>query len=109
MLVSPLSPETRALAARMRRITAHFRTQFPLSPPAWTSGSYPLSTNVAGKPGVKTLVWFPSPGCTWSLAGGCTMCDFGSNPNVGSVEDALRDFSELIGKIDHRAQRIHIA
>ena len=30
------------------------------------------------------------------------MCDFGSNPNVGSIEHALADFANLLARLDTR-------
>ncbi len=101
--------EVRALTARMRDVAGRFRAQYPLSSPAWSSGTYPLATNVGGQPGTKVLVWFPSPGCFWSLAGGCTMCDFGSNSNIESIESALQDFDMLLTRIDNGVQLIHVA
>lgn len=107
MCVAP--DEVSTLAARMRGVATRFRVEYPLSPPAWCAGTYPLATNVGGHPETKILVWFPSPGCFWSLKGGCTMCDFGSNRNGGSVSSALQQFDSLLCQLDSGVRRVHMA
>ena len=94
---------------RMRNVAQAFRRQHPLSAPTWTAGSYPLAGSYAGQPAVKTLVWFPSVGCQWSLSGGCTMCDFGMNTDALSVEEATAAFVAHLATLDQGLRRIHVA
>lgn len=101
--------EERALIKRMRRVARRYRELHPLSAPTWSAGSYPLTGTFDGQPNIKTLTWFPSSGCAWSLKGGCTMCDFGSTGETTSIDGALAAFSDHLATLDPGLQRLHIA
>jgi archaeosine synthase beta-subunit len=103
-----MSPIDGALVQRVRRSAASFRKHHPLTQAPWSASSYPLAAYVHGRPAVKTLVWFPGPGCTWSEAGGCLMCNFGeSAPGLSrtSPDELLRAH---LSELDPATAHVHL-
>ncbi len=103
-----LDPQTRELGKRMSRIARRFRSENPLADLDWDAGCYFLPTGTRGDPHFKPLVWFPSPGCVWSLHGGCSMCDFGRAQGEYSDEEILAAFDGVLDSIGNGVQRIHL-
>jgi hypothetical protein len=100
-------PAESAVIRRVRSAASAYRTAHPLTPAAWEASSYPLAANVYGRPDVKTLVWFPGPGCTWSAAGGCLMCDFGHSDELPGAEPAVV-LEQHLRELDPATAHIHL-
>lgn len=103
-----LAGHQNALAKRMRKAAARYRAEFPLGAPDAITGSYPIPTNWNGQPETKVLAWFASPGCAWSLAGGCTMCNFSADEKPMTVAEASRSFAAHLDILDRGTRRIHL-
>lgn len=101
-----LGPADGSLIRRVRKAASSFRASHPLTQSPWEASSYPLAANIDGRPTVKTLIWYPGPGCTWSEAGGCLMCNFGESERgeTDSIELLARHLLEL----DPATEHIHI-
>jgi len=107
-MASTQSGDVRELAARMAAIARRYRRTHPLSELAQEAGVYYLPTGTPGSPHLKPLVWFPSRGCVWSLAGGCTMCNFGTTTHALDDDAVLRAWEQVLDTIGTGVQRIHI-
>lgn len=105
-MIPVLSPVDAAVVRKVRHVSKRFREQHPLTAAPWEASSYPLAAHIHGRPVVKTLVWFPGPGCSWSEAGGCLMCNFGeSTPGIGRPEDLLLAH---LHDLDPTTQHVHL-
>ncbi len=105
-MITVLSPADAAVVRRVRQMSASFRQQNPLTAAPWEASSYPLAAHIHGRPEIKTLVWFPGPGCSWSEAGGCLMCNFGeSSGGDGLPEDLLLGHLQ---ELDPTTQHVHL-
>ena len=102
-----LSPAEAALVRRIRRAAASFRRANQLTKAPWEASSYPLATNIDGQPDVKTLVWYPGPGCAWSEAGGCLMCNFGWSSTEGGPS-AIELFVDHLRQLDRGTRHLHL-
>lgn len=100
-------PVDTALIKRVRRVAASYRRAHPLTEVEWTASSYPLAANIEGRPQVKTLAWFPGPGCTWSEAGGCLMCNFGVSHQESGVEPTAALAAHL-AELDPNTEHLHL-
>ena len=101
------SPVDTALVRRVRRMAGVYRRTHPLTEVDWTASSYPLAANIEGRPQVKTLAWFPGPGCTWSEAGGCLMCNFGASTPADGIDPAAT-LAEHLAVLDPGTEHIHL-
>jgi radical SAM enzyme (TIGR01210 family) len=93
----------------MARLAAAYRHAHPLPVPERAAGSFPIASFINGAPAIKTLAWFPSIGCWWSLSGGCTFCDFGTVPHPGSAQEIVDAFRAHLAQLDPGLQHLHLA
>ncbi|CBS87287.1 hypothetical protein [Azospirillum lipoferum] len=109
MTSSPDSqPDVAALARRMVRLMRRFRQDHPLSAKHWPAGIYMLPIRLDGRPAAKTLVWYETEGCQWSIKSGCTMCNFGQAATRPSDDDVVRSFKEQIDRLDPGTRYLHL-
>ena len=94
------------LIRQVRQAAAGFRRRNPLTRAPWEASSYPIAAYIDGRPAVKTLAWFPGPGCTWSEAGGCLMCNFGTS--IPGSADPISLFADHLAELDRSTEHLHI-
>jgi len=101
--------EHRDLARRMARIMHRLRERNPLPRLESRAGFYQVPSCTGGKPWTLPITWYPSPACTWSASGGCTMCNFGDGGVVTDETEALREFTALLDQFTPSLQGIFLA
>lgn len=106
---SLLSPVDATLIRRVRRAASDYRAAHPLTRVPWEASSYPLAAHIHGHPQVKSLVWFPGPGCSWSESGGCLMCNFGeSEADPVDPVDPVELLATHLAELDPASEHVHI-
>ena len=78
----PQSSDLSAWNRFLSHVMRHLRAQRPDHAPK-EHGWFIEQTQYWGKPYELPLAWFVTNGCSWSAAGSCTMCNFGTDEGIG--------------------------
>lgn len=92
----------------MAGLMAKFRQDNPLSAKQWPAGMYMLPIMLDGRPAAKTLVWYETQGCQWSIKSGCTMCNFGQAKDRPSDEAVVKSFLDQLDRLDPGTRYLHL-